>query len=92
MDCSEMISAPGGHTAFQRPSQEEGAFAIAFLEQKMKIFSGSSLNINMLEEFIWASLKPWVTRLGFFRSPQKLSQLGRTVGFYYILLFQQSSH
>ena len=87
-----MIGAPGGRTAFQWPSQEEGAYATASLEQKLKIIVGSSLNINMLEEFIWAFLKPQITCLCFFRSLQKLSQLGRTVGLYYIPLFQQASH
>lgn len=46
----------------------------------------------MLKEFIWASLKSQVICLCFFSFLQKVSQQERTVGFYYILLFQQDSH
>ena len=46
----------------------------------------------MLKEFIWATLKSQVICLCFFSFLQKVSQQGWTVGFYYILPFQQDSH
>lgn len=61
-------------------------------EAETEDLMGSSFNIIMLEESIRASLKPQVTCLFCFFFSAFLSQLGGTVGFYYILLFQQGSH
>lgn len=66
------------------PSRSHSVF-----EAETEDLMGSSFNTNMLEESIRASLKPWVICLFF---SAFLSQLGGTVGFYYILLFQQAFH
>lgn len=83
-----------GLTAFQRPNQEDvpmdPSISHRVFEAETEELMGSSFNTNMLEESIRASLKPRVICLCFFSA--FLSQLGGTVGFYYILLFQQTFH
>lgn len=60
-----------GHTAFQRPNQEDMPMdpsrSHSVFEAETEDLMGSSFNTNMLEESIRASLKPWVICLCFFQ-------------------------